>query len=282
MLRLLIALSVSLMVGCTTPHGPSDSHLRAQRSSPKLNSALWIQGSAEYPVVTTQAFELAKLRLEQGLTDRTWSAALEQTTGYEALPPAVILDVDETVLDNAPFQSLLINRDMTFDVELWRAWVRRGEATAVPGAKDFVSYARRRGVAVFYVTNRTLETPTLDNLRRTVDPAVEAEDLLVQFERPQWGPNKRSRRTAIAVTHHILLLIGDDYNDFADLGRAPPASRVKQSKAHTARWGKQWIALPNPLYGSFERALYDYQLERTQRERTASKYRQLRTMSNPP
>lgn len=277
MLCLFCVLTAALGSGCAV----RDTSEHTRRAHEKLNGVLWMQSSAEYHASARQAFALASLRLEQALGDTRWSAALEQSEGFERLPPAVVVDVDETVLDNAPFQALMVERAQSFDRELWREWVQTERSRAVPGAADFVRLARERGVRVFYVTNRVQEAPTLENLRRELDPAVTTEELMVRRERPEWGSDKASRRAEVARSHRILLLVGDDYNDFASLGGDSPDQRVARAGEHRARWGVQWIVLPNPLYGSFERAFYGHESGLPDRERLKSKYESLRAVRLP-
>jgi acid phosphatase len=91
--------------------------------------------------------------LARFVDDKTWSAMPEQTAA-ENLPPAVILDVDETVINNVSFQ-LVFERPFT-DRQL-EMWDRQHVAEPVPGVVEFVAAARDAGVAVFFMTNRPCE-----------------------------------------------------------------------------------------------------------------------------
>lgn len=237
-----------------------------------LNGTLWMQTSLEYKVATIQAFELAKHNLLKALDDPSWTAALEQGKGYENLPPAVITDVDETILDNSPFQARLVSQDMEFNQAMWNEWVQEAKAQAIDGAKEFILFAKSNDVAVFYITNRALEGPTVKNLRTVLDQDVQAEDVLCRDENIDWGSNKSSRRTVVAQTHRIILLLGDDYNDFAYLAKLSPQQRREKAIMQKNYWGKKWILLPNPLYGSWERALYNYDYSLPANEKMQMKY----------
>ena len=108
------------------------------------------------------------------LKDKSWTAALEQAAGYEGLPAAVILDLDETVLDNSPSQGQLVLDRADFTTKSWDAWVEKVSAAEIPGAGDFLALAQRRDVRVFFVTNRTAaqQAATLKNLAGARDHRV--------------------------------------------------------------------------------------------------------------
>ena len=226
-----------------------------------LNATLWMQHAAEYRGSAEQAYRLADQALEKGLVDPGWTAALEQEGDPRSLPPAVILDVDETVLDNSPFQGRLIRESRAFNPEMWDAWVGEAAAPAVPGALAFTRAAADRGVTVFYVTNRDshLEAATKLNLERAGFPVSERTDvLLMRGEREGWGSDKTTRRAHVASRYRILVLVGDDLNDFLSVSRASIVERDRLESAYSDYWGVKWIVLPNPSYGSWERALYGF------------------------
>ena len=222
---------------------------------------LWVRTSAEYRAAAEQAYHLAQVQLERNL-DRaspSWSAALEQAADCSELAPAIIVDVDDTVLDSSPFQAYLISRNAEFRSDLWEAWVREGRAQAVPGALDFLRSVHAQGINIFYVSNREvhLEEATVRNLQALgfpVDPG--GADVLSKDERPDWGLDKRSRRQFVATTHRVLLIVGDDLNDFLSVPKDDPQARMDATRAHQAYWGVKWILMPNPMYGRWRRAVY--------------------------
>lgn len=252
------------------------------KTDEQLNGLTWVQTSVEYPVSTVQAFRLAELRVNEALKDKSVSAALEQPSDYEELPPAVIVDVDETVLDNSPFQAQLVESGQEFSPARWEAWVQRAQARAIPGAKAFVEFLKKRGVDLFYVTNRKLKDPTLKNIRTELDPEAAADHLLCKYERKGWGSDKSSRRTEIAKTHRILLLVGDDYNDFASLGKTNPKERVRLAQKQQDQWGVRWVLISNPLYGNWERSLYDYNFGLSRQEKINRKLEHIRPDDSKP
>lgn len=221
-----------------------------------LNGVLWTQTSAEFWALTTAAYNNAEARLGEALKDRTWSAALEQTAGHEALAPAVILDLDETVLDNSPAQAQITLERTVYQQDLWNAWVEKMAAPAIPGAQSFIASAEKSGVRVFYVTNRAAsEQPaTLKNLASLGISA--SDETILSTGENGWTSDKTARRAQIARSYRVLLLVGDDMNDFVATAKLTPAERSALAKKHADRWGRSWILLPNAMYGSWERALY--------------------------
>lgn len=223
-------------------------------------ATLW-QMSAEYHATTRQAWSAARLALDAALADNSLSAATEQKGKFEQLPPAVIVDVDETVLDNAPFQARMIRAGTGYNQPAWDAWVEEASAQPIPGALEFVRYAAERGVMIFYVTNRDApgEQATRRNLQETGFPLYRSVDyLLMRGEQPGWTSDKSSRRAHIAERYRIVLLAGDDFNDFVAGTRVDSAARIALAEKYAHWWGSRWIMLPNPGYGSWERATYGF------------------------
>lgn len=256
------ALALLILVGCAS--APPEAPTEAPASSlpghlPGLHATLWTQISAGYRATSLQTYRLAERALQRALEDPDWSALAE---GAEAGgPPAVILDVDETVLDNSAYQARRLRRGAFFTPESWAAWVREASAPPVPGALEFVRAAERAGVAVFYVTNRdhAQEAPTLRNLQRVGFPVDSAgERLMTQDERSEWGSDKASRRRAVAADHRVVLLVGDDLNDFVSGARESAEAYRELVERHADRFGERWFMLPNPMYGTWERAGYGF------------------------
>ncbi|MGI9381858.1 MAG: 5'-nucleotidase, lipoprotein e(P4) family [Methyloligellaceae bacterium] len=261
----------------------SGAFSRADRPLPHetMNAALWMQTAAEYRMVATQAFQLAALRLESALRETSWTAAPEQTGGYRDLPAAAIFDLDETVIDNAPFQAQLVLDDATFDGKSWGRWVRKEKASEIPGAAAFLRLLQDRGVRIFYVTNRDTagDAATAANLRALGYPLDDdAGNLLSKHKQDGWGSDKTTRRAHVAKTHRILFLFGDDLNDFVTGARGPGvtvAARNGRAEAFREYWGTRWFVLPNPAYGSWERILYDFQYDLSRSEKLRLKRGQL-------
>ena len=253
--------------------------------NPLLLSTLWVQTAVEYDGVARQAYVLAEHMMQRGLADSTWTASTEQAaTGaaaYREKPPAVVLAVDETVLDNSPYQARLIRDDETYGSESWSAWVRERQADPVPGARAFTQAAVQAGVQVIYLTNRDadLEAATRDNLRALGFPVDDAPDaVLTQGEQPGWEA-KRPRRAWVAERYRILLLVGDNFGDFAAGADTTVAARDRRGRAFREYWGTRWIVLPNPQYGSWEGALHGFAYGRPRLHQLDVMHQQLRPKS---
>src|SRR5689334_24843607 len=173
----------------------------------QVGAILWTQSSAEYRALAYQAFDLAKLRLDQALA--------KQKSVRAAKPLAIIVDVDETVLDNSRFQAELILRGVGYTPQAWQAWCDRAEAGAVPGAAEFLNYAAQRGVQTFYITNRRQpeKAGTMTNLKNAGFPGVTEDTVMI---RENASASKEMRREKVRARYRIVMLVGDNLNDFND------------------------------------------------------------------
>jgi 5'-nucleotidase (lipoprotein e(P4) family) len=240
-----------------------------------LNAVLWMQRSVEYQASALALFELAKIRLDQALKDKNWTGApAEQTGDFKDLTPAVVVDADETVLDNSAYQAWMVMNGQTFSPKTWTQFVKSQTSGAIPGAVEFAKYAESKGVRVFYVTNRTKEeeAPTRENMRKLGFPmSANIDTILSAKEQPDWGSAKGTRRAVIAKHYRILLSIGDNFGDFTDAYKGSVEERQKVFAESKARWGREWIMLPNPSYGSFESAPFGGNFKLPVEEQRAAK-----------
>ena len=230
----------------------------------------WVKTAAEYDALTRQAYATATRALPEFVHDKTWSALPGQTDADD-LPPAVILDVDETVVSNVDFQ-LVFERPF----ENWKLekWTSETPAMPIQGVLEFVEAARAMGVTVLFVTNRPCEIIEGNNhpcpqKLTTIDDIAEVgietdTDHVFLSEERGWNREKLTRRNYLAQKYRILMLIGDDLGDFIPCSRsslyapcttkATQASR-KASIAHYSKyWGNGWYILPNPMHGSWTSA----------------------------
>ena len=142
----------------------------------------------------------------------------------------MILDVDETVLDNSESEERNIREGAAYNEARWAEWCNERKATPIPGALEFTRAAAAKGVAVFYVTNRdrALEQATRDNLAKYGFPLDPGRDtVLTRAERPEWTSSEKSaRRSLVAQDFRILLLVGDDFGDFVAGARGTMAART--------------------------------------------------------
>jgi 5'-nucleotidase (lipoprotein e(P4) family) len=250
-----------------------------------LNATLWMQKSVEYKANSIAVFTLAKMRLDQALADKNWTAApVEQTGNYQNLPPAIVVDVDETVLDNSPYEAYLTLQDKSYDPKIWTAWVNSLQAREIPGAVDFLKYAQSKQVKIFYVTNRSgeEEAGTRKNMEALGFPIDNSFDtVLTSREKPEWTSAKTIRRAFIAKDYRILLNLGDNFSDFTEDYKGDEADRVKVFEANKERWGREWIMLANPSYGSFEAAPFKGNFSLPDAEKRAAKRAALQPWTPP-
>lgn len=240
----------------------------------RLNAVLWTMSSAEFDASSRMAFVMARTALDAALANPTHSAALEQTGDVSGLPPAIIVDVDETILDNGPYQVRLMRETKIRPADLMSIWVEEASAKALPGAAEFVAYAQSKGVTIFYITNRNSEKEAATRKNLAAIGATFPENIdtvLLEFEKPEWRGDKTSRRAFAASTHRILLVIGDDFNDFVS-ARTSLADRRTVAAREASRWGRDWIMIPNPMYGSWEGASINFNFRAPPDERRRMKH----------
>ena len=228
----------------------------------------WVKYSADYAAITRQVYAVATRDLSRFVADTTWSAMPGQTDAAE-LPPAVILDVDETVINNVNFQ---VRFERPFTDRKLEMWDREHVAEPVPGVVEFIAAARAAGVEVFFMTNRPCEQypgetdacpqkqTVIDGIRELgID--VEPEFVMLALEQPGWTGEKLGRRQLIAEKYRVIMVIGDNFADFVACARNsyyPPctepatrASRLADLEKYGDYWGNGWYILPGPMHGSW-------------------------------
>lgn len=204
-----------------------------------LQATLWFQQSDELRAIFIQTYYLAGMELESKM-------AFE----YEKLP-AVVLDIDETVLDNSPHTARQILDDRAFNNETWDEWCLLCEAGPLPGAVEFTRLASEMGVEVFYISNRGIHLldATLKNLQKAGFPNADSTHVLLKMG----DPGKEARRSKIAETHEILMLIGDNLGDFSVAFEDRLSDQARRSlEEYRDSFGTSFFVLPNPMYGGWE------------------------------
>ncbi len=256
----LVAVVLLVALGCAAPRIAQQAP--DPPASDLLNAVLWMQRSVEFKASALTAFALARVRLDQALADPNWTGApKEQAGAYQSLPPAVILDIDETIFDNSGYQAWMVLKGTTFDPKTWNAYVNTMTSLPIPGALEFAQYADSKGVKVFYITNRVAEEEpaTRKNLEKLGFPmGGNADTMLMARKQPDWGSAKGTRRAHVARSYRVLLNVGDNFGDFVDEYRGSEAERLKVLEQHKDRWGREWIMIANPSYGSFESAPFGH------------------------
>lgn len=214
-------------------------------------SVLWFQKSGEAKALYYQGYYLGKLRLDE---------ILSKKPKRNGLKPAIVLDIDETVLDNSPYHAWMVQTGKGDPID-WSDWFNRAEAKPLPGALDFLKYAESRGVEIFYISNRkeAHKEATIKNLQMVGAPKADKEHVLLQ-QKKEIG--KEIRREQVAKDYDIVLLFGDNLGDFKGFDQLSVADRMKSVDRINAEFGSKFIVFPNPMYGDWEGAIYDYDLKK--------------------
>ncbi|MFC2100216.1 5'-nucleotidase, lipoprotein e(P4) family [Bacteroidota bacterium] len=209
-----------------------------------LLAVLYQQKAAEAKALAFQAYNLAKLRLNEMLLNYD-----------DSLEPAIVLDIDETILDNSPYEARCIVNQINYP-EGWNEWVAEEKAASIPGSVEFIRYAKSKGVEVFYITNRKIENreSTYNNLKAYRLPFIDDDHVLMR----ESENSKTSRRAIVSENNRILLLIGDDLSDFSELFEEKEVKeRMALTDSHQKEFGSKWIVIPNAMYGSWFDALIE-------------------------
>ena len=243
-------LFVALVAGCNAPKETTTSQTESSDFiyKGKLYATAFVQRSAEYHALCLQAYNMARLRLDDVLNQLT------------AKPKAIIVDIDETVLDNSADE---VHRDLMnkeFNKESWNKWTAMAAADTIPGAFSFLKYASSKGIEIFYISNRDENDRggTLKNLQKFGFPNADNDHLFLR----QTSSEKETRRQQVLKDHDVVMLIGDNLADFSSLyeNKKPMNERLEVTKRFAAEFGSRFILLPNPVYGDWEYAMYQFQI----------------------
>jgi acid phosphatase len=263
---------------------PTPASVAAVAADDNLNAVAWTQTALEHDLIYQETFRSAQSQLLAALKDRNWDAlpAEDRTTPYKHLKPAVILDIDETVLDNSPYQARLIHKGGEFNEADWAAWCKEERARALSGAVEFTQFAAKHGIAVFYISNRAqdLDAATLDNLRKAGLPVSGPEAFLglgtLLPGCDQVGTEKSCRRQLIGQHYRVLMQFGDQLGDFLSVLANTPAGRAQAMAPYKDWIGTRWFVFPNPTYGSWEPALFNNEWSTPREQRRQQKIQALR------
>ncbi|MCB8838392.1 5'-nucleotidase, lipoprotein e(P4) family [Aurantimonas sp. VKM B-3413] len=250
-----------------SPTGPNDL----------LNATLWMQRSVEYKANSLVIYALGRVRLDEALADPSWSA-LDQSDAADK-PAAIILDLDETAIDNSAYESGLVTTNSDYSSKTWDAWTKAEDAKAVPGVIDFLKYADSKGVKIFYITNRNAdqEEATRANMEALGYPmGGNVDTFLMNKEKPEWTSDKTPRRDHVAKDYRVLELFGDNFNDFTDKASGTMDEREAAFEELKDHFGKDWFMLANPTYGSWESTAYDNNYKLSTEEKRAKKVEALK------
>jgi len=221
----------------------------------QTSGTLYIQKAAEYRALAYQAYNLARWQLDADLDKKNIKKLAK---AERKRPRAVMIDIDETVLDNSPAQAKSILTASPFNSKDWYAWGEMRKAKAVPGVVEFLNYASSKGVKVFFASNRdqVQKQATIDNLKNIGLLDVSAENVLLREKES----SKEARKDSIEKSYRIVLLIGDNLDDFSSaFEKRSIADRFAETDKVKDVWGKRFIVLPDAMYGTWENAIYCYE-----------------------
>jgi 5'-nucleotidase (lipoprotein e(P4) family) len=263
---------------------PANTQARGSVANDNLNAVAWMQTSVEFRLLSGQTFRSALSQLDKAIKTPSWDAlpAAEREVPATGLPAAIIVDIDETMLDNSPYQARLIRDGKSFDDFSWNQWVQSRAARPLPGALEFAKAAAARGVSIYYLSNRTADqgTATIENLRKAGFPIASDEQFLglgtVVAGCEAEGSDKGCRRRLVGRTHRVLMQLGDQLGDFVDIAANNPSGREQAVRPYLSWVGERWFMLPNPSYGSWEPALFNNDWRAPAAERRANKLDALR------
>ena len=244
-----------------TDTAPAD----AAPANDNLNAVLWVQRAAEYDAVSQTVYRGAADKLDTALKEKNWDALVPDERGNAAtgLPPAVVMDVDETVLDNSPYQARLVREGKDYDESTWDLWVAEKKAKPVPGVVEFAKAAAAKGVTILYISNRAvhLKDATIANLKAVGMPVKDDSVFLglgtFVEDCEQNGSEKNCRRKLAGQKYRVLMQFGDQLGDFVQIVANTPEGRDGLYDDYADWFGERWFMLPNPTYGSWEPAMFN-------------------------
>jgi 5'-nucleotidase (lipoprotein e(P4) family) len=244
------------MIRCSAPvpqpQNPETAVLPNENHT--INAVLWHQTAAEYKALCYQTYRFAKYQLDEKLQNHAFP--------YD-LPPAIVMDLDETVLDNSFFNAHMILDSLSYEKGLWKEWSDLKKAGAVPGAIEFIRYAQSKGVEVFFISNRRENElhATLVNLDSLGLPGVDTSHVLLRVDEA----SKKARRDVVSKDYEIMLFFGDNLSDFTELfDHLSHAERGHLVDSLKTEFGDRYIVLPNVIYGDWEGSLFHYQYDYSQ------------------
>ena len=222
---------LSIIISCSKP-------VEKNTNEYKIQAQVWTQNAAEYRALCYQAFNTARMNLNLALKEAD-------------KPLAIITDVDETVLDNSPYDGKLILKNTSYNRESWVEWGDLEKAEAIPGSLEFLKYASEKGVEIFYISNRYSEQleATVNNLKNLGFPNAKKSNVLLRED----DRSKSDRRKSVTDYYNVIMLIGDNLADFNDEFESKLAKeRTNYTDRMSDSFGTKLIVLPNPNYGDWE------------------------------
>jgi 5'-nucleotidase (lipoprotein e(P4) family) len=222
----------------------SAGHVDVQHSEHLTSSVLWYQLSGEMRALYFQGYNVARYNLDNFLKE-----------SKSDKKKAVVVDIDETLLNNSPYEAKIILNNQAFEPKSWNEWVLLAKADTLPGAHGFLKYAESRGVETFYISNRMVDEvqATMKNLEAFGFPYVDEAHMIFKTT----TSSKEERRDKVLKNYDILLFCGDNLGDFAAAFESRTfTTNIDSVNKYAAEFGKRFIVLPNPMYGDWEKPIY--------------------------
>jgi 5'-nucleotidase (lipoprotein e(P4) family) len=209
-----------LLTACASTKNIATGNAISIANGGKAWASIWQQRAAEYKALCFQAYNIAKLRVDEGI----------KNPGSK--PWAIVTDIDETLLDNSPYDASRALQNLDYTDATWKGWTDKAIADTVPGAPAFFKYAASKGITIFYITNR----------------------------------NEGERATTLKNLQLYGLPNAD--NDMLYDNHPSEESRVATTRKLEKEFGSRYIVIPNPSYGDFEGALFrfNYKLTNAQKD----------------
>ncbi len=233
--------------------GNTENNPHHELNQQNVLAVLWANSSAEYRALCYQCYNLAAVQLQKAIDNHKKNDK----------PLAVVVDCDNTVLFDGPFQAYLIESGKSYNSKDWAQYVNEANLMPIPGALEFLQFAAKNNCEVFYVPNRKMKTEfegTVKNLKKFNFPFVDERHLLLRTD----SSNKQIRFNEISNTHNIVLFIGDNLNDMPiGTNINDGKKRIQITDSRKTEFGSKFIILPNPMYGGWENSLTENYMKLT-------------------
>lgn len=262
-----IALSMLFLVSASTISVAKEvnqpTYTDAELNQQSVMAVLWTQVSGEYRALSYQAFNVAKMSLDNYLATHKGNKKV-----------AIVVDADETVINNSAYNAWLISQGKSYSQPTWQQWMQAAEAQAMPGATEFLNYVKQQGAEVFYITNRYEKgrAGTMKNMQALGFPFVDDQHLILRTD----TGDKEPRRQQVLVNYDIALLMGDNLSDFSNQLAADSLTATRNAvDKNSTLFGSRYIVLPNPMYGDWEGKVYQHDWSATAKQKSDMRHAHL-------
>ncbi len=264
----IVVIAVFALSSCCDKEKNVEKDVIVTKDSSKISNSehlvmatTWFQKSAEARAIYYQTFSYAKLVLDEKLKKDRFKIKKQK-------PKAIITDIDETVLNNSPYNARLIENGTHYNSETWTEWIQEKKAEALPGAVDFAHFVKEKGIEIFYISNRSVKNlqATLENLKNVGFPFADKQHILLKDK----TSDKTARRDSVLKNYDVILYLGDNLRDFDENFKyAKKMNRNDSVTMHSNLFGAKYIAFPNPMYGEWEKAAYkgDFSISDTEKRK---------------